>query len=126
MVWPTLEESVFVDADHADIIGHYGNSDAPNEDVVNPEHDYRRYGLFMSTSGFDRERFLHVWRSVRDFALASESSRDSRAPSSRGVLQVFSSRRTDSEAGAAADSAPSSRAEAGAPSSMRGAQGAVS
>lgn len=125
MVWPTPEESVYVDADHADIIGHYGDSDAPHEDVVSPDRNYKRYGLLMSSSGFDRERFLDVWRSVRGFALAAESGRERRAPSSRVVLPVFSARRTDPEAGAAADSAPAPRSEASVPSSIRGAEGAA-
>ncbi|WP_437689226.1 esterase/lipase family protein [Sorangium sp. So ce176] len=125
MVWPTPDESVFVDADHADILGHHGGPGAPDEDVVSPAH--KRYDIFLSSSGFNRDRFLQVWRSVRSFAFASESSRDRRATLSRVALPAFAARIPDAEAdhAAAADSAPAPRAEADAPSPILGAEGAV-
>lgn len=123
MVWPTPDDSVFVDADHADIIGHHGGGGGPDEGVVSPAH--KRYDLLLSSADFRREQFLEVWRSVRRFAFASESGRDRKAPLPRIVLSASSGRIPDPEAEltAAPDSAPAPHAEADAPSSSLEAEG---
>lgn len=63
MLWPNGEDTLLVQGDHADIIGHYGPSLAP------PEKTGRKYGsydIFSSGSGFDDARFRKVWFRIFD------------------------------------------------------------
>ena len=64
MVWPGRESSFFVEADHGDIIGHFGQHSKDSKDKC--------YNLLPSASGFDHERFYRVWQDILAFARPQE------------------------------------------------------
>ncbi len=59
MVWPDPDRCEFVEADHADIIGHYGGIGA--------------YDLLPSSVVFDDGRFHTVWSDIANFAMRASS-----------------------------------------------------
>ncbi len=59
MVWPDVERSLIVEADHADIIGHYGQKAS------------KSYDLLPSGLGFDQERFEKIWENIAVFIEAA-------------------------------------------------------
>jgi len=68
MLWPNGARTLLVDADHADIIGHYrqqrpGQKDGPRK--------YRTYDIFGSDSGFDDALFTRVWERIFDHCLTA-------------------------------------------------------
>jgi hypothetical protein len=71
MVWPDEESCWAVEADHADVIGHF--------EYEPPAHGggLSRYDLLTSRSGFGAEQFRALWRKIGGFAegrpYASES-----------------------------------------------------
>jgi hypothetical protein len=62
MVWPDAESCWAVEADHADVIGHF-EYESPDEG-----RGLRRYDLLTSHSGFDAEQFRSLWRKIGGFA----------------------------------------------------------
>ena len=67
MLWPNGRETLLVNADHMDIVGHFR--------LVRAEHGvagrkYQSYDLLKSGSGFDPNKFAQVWNSVFDFCVS--------------------------------------------------------
>lgn len=64
MVWPEANRSQWVEADHADVIGHYRSCE--------PEGSHgRQYDLLASDSEFCDITFRRVWTSVAEFTARS-------------------------------------------------------
>ncbi|WP_437279942.1 hypothetical protein WME90_05120 [Sorangium sp. So ce375] len=70
MVYPDAAHSVLVDADHADVMGHYRFIDPEDGDGADPS--YGGYDLLQSRSGFDQSQFNTLWQSIGEFAMASD------------------------------------------------------
>jgi len=64
MLWPNGEETLLVEADHMDIVGHYKLVKANREERPR-KHD--AYDLLKSESGFNDAAFAQVWNHVFDF-----------------------------------------------------------
>jgi hypothetical protein len=67
MLWPNGRETLLVNADHMDIVGHFR--------PVRAEHGvagrkYQSYDLLKSGSGFDPNKFAQVWNGVFDFCVS--------------------------------------------------------
>jgi hypothetical protein len=62
MVWPDVESCYAVEADHADVIGHF-EYESPASG-----RGPRRYDLLTSRSGFGAEQFHTLWRKIGGFA----------------------------------------------------------
>jgi hypothetical protein len=56
MVWPDRDKSFAVDADHADVIGHFIT-----------DRDRHRYDLLPSAASFDEIVFHELWADIRDY-----------------------------------------------------------
>ncbi|MCI0571241.1 MAG: hypothetical protein L0Y66_10850 [Myxococcaceae bacterium] len=67
MVWPDASSSFVVEADHADVIGHF-TSLGPAESG-GPLARYRQYDLLDARTGFNQVTFDTLWRQVGAFAL---------------------------------------------------------
>lgn len=65
-VWPTPQESFLVEADHADVIGHFRSSPSAGD---GDSFSFRQYDLLDSPSGFDNEAFRELWKHIGRFAL---------------------------------------------------------
>jgi triacylglycerol lipase len=65
MFWPNGADTVLVEGDHMDIVGHYHPVPAPKD----TGRKYQAYDLLMSESGFDDSRFAGVWNEIFEFAL---------------------------------------------------------
>ncbi|WP_437799066.1 hypothetical protein [Sorangium sp. So ce693] len=70
MVYPDAAHSILVDADHADVMGHYRFIDPEDGDGADPT--YGGYDLLQSRSGFDQSQFEKLWNSIGEFAMASD------------------------------------------------------
>jgi hypothetical protein len=66
MLWPSREETLLVECDHVDIVGHYTRVEAPRDDA----RKYRAYDLLESASQFDAVAIARVWNDVFDFCSA--------------------------------------------------------
>ena len=64
MLWPNARETVLVDADHMDMVGHFRRVKATDSDSG---RKYQAYNLLKSGSGFDSDKFAHLWHTVFDF-----------------------------------------------------------
>jgi triacylglycerol lipase len=64
MLWPNARETLLINADHMDIVGHYHRVPAAD---VESERKYQAYDLLKSASGFDAKLFASVWNGVFDF-----------------------------------------------------------
>jgi len=64
MLWPNGEETLLVEADHIDILGHYKLVPANREERP---RKYDAYDFFKSDSGFNDDAFALVWNNVFDF-----------------------------------------------------------
>ena len=64
MLWPNGPETVLVDADHMDIVGHFRRMLATDADTG---RKYQAYDLLKSDSGFGLNEFAQVWNGVFDF-----------------------------------------------------------
>ena len=64
MLWPNGEETLLVEADHIDILGHYKLVPANREERP---RKYDAYDFFKSESGFNDAAFAQVWNHVFDF-----------------------------------------------------------
>lgn len=65
-VWPNPEDSVLVDGDHADVIGHYRSPPTRRDGDL---FSWRQYDLLGSPTDFGEEDFLELWQRVANFAL---------------------------------------------------------
>jgi triacylglycerol lipase len=74
-VWPDAASCYLVDADHADVIGHY-----QAETAGDTHGALKRYDLLNSASGFDAEAFLEVWTRIASFAQGQSYAGSDRAP----------------------------------------------
>lgn len=62
-VWPDAASCFLVDADHADVIGHF------QADAAGDTHgSFKRYDLLNSSSGFDALAFAALWTRIASFA----------------------------------------------------------
>lgn len=69
MLWPKGEETLLIDADHGDLIGHFEEWFAEGEQA---ELRTRvRYDIFSSRSGFDRALFQAVWFDILSFCASA-------------------------------------------------------
>ena len=66
MLWPNAGETVLVNADHMDMVGHFRLVRAAGGDSG---RKYRAYDLLKSGSGFDLNKFAQMWNSVFDFCV---------------------------------------------------------
>lgn len=66
MLWPNGRETVLVDADHMDIVGHFRRVKAADSDSG---RTYQAYDLLKSASGFHLNKFEQVWNGVFDFCV---------------------------------------------------------
>jgi len=64
MLWPNGDDTFLVRADHADIIGHFANDEAPQGREGRKRY---RYDLLQSHSGFTQDDFTNVWRHIFEF-----------------------------------------------------------
>ena len=64
MLWPNAGQTVLVDADHMDVVGHFRRVKAPPPESG---RKYQAYDLLKSGSGFDSNKFAQLWNSVFDF-----------------------------------------------------------
>ena len=70
MLWPDGADTVLVEADHGDVIGHHGRVQAPAEARRRSARAFEAYDLLDSGAGFDAARFGEVWDDVFDFCVA--------------------------------------------------------
>jgi len=68
MLWPSGAQTLLVDGDHADIIGHFHQLRPPKK---NGPRKYRAYDIFGSDSGFDEALFTRVWERIFDHCLTA-------------------------------------------------------
>ncbi len=71
MIWPSVRESVAVEADHGDVMGHYVRSS------LEPSTGFparSRYDLLRSRPSFVKDDFTRLWSNVRDFAFQFEGA----------------------------------------------------
>ena len=69
MLWPDLQETRLVAADHLDIVGHYVLRDT----VPSPDASGRRYAsvdALKSHTAFTQDAFDRVWEDVFDFCVS--------------------------------------------------------
>ncbi len=64
MLWPNGNDTVLVEADHEDIVGHFKRVRTAFKDTG---RKYERYDLLKSESGFREAEFRRVWHGVFDF-----------------------------------------------------------
>ncbi|HVP53690.1 MAG TPA: hypothetical protein VMU45_01760 [Candidatus Eisenbacteria bacterium] len=67
MLWPNCEDTVLINADHMDIVGHYKRVHSTD---ANSDREYDAYDLLKSGSGFDSETFAKVWDGAFEFCVA--------------------------------------------------------
>ncbi|MFE8604949.1 esterase/lipase family protein [Archangium violaceum] len=63
MVWPDAQSSFLVEADHADVIGHFRYAEPPPGVVPR----YYQYDLLYSDSDFGPKEFEALWRKIAAF-----------------------------------------------------------
>jgi hypothetical protein len=74
MLWPNGADTLLIDADHGDIIGHFEEGFATGSQA---ELRTRvRYDIFGSAAGFDRARFEAVWFDIFKFCATAEPRTD--------------------------------------------------
>jgi triacylglycerol lipase len=66
MLWPNAEQTLLVDGDHGDIIGHYRRGAATPPSM----RKYHTYDLLRSASQFDATIMQAVWTDVFDFCVS--------------------------------------------------------
>lgn len=64
MLWPNSRQSVLVNADHMDIVGHFRRVRAVGRDSG---RKYQAYDLLKSGSGFQASKFAQVWDGIFTF-----------------------------------------------------------
>lgn len=107
MVYPDATQSFLVDADHADVMGHYRFIGPEDGDGTDP--NYGGYDLLQSRSSFDQSQFDMLWRSIGSFAMESDRFAgaaqrapvvSSGAPAGAQAVSHFRSEPPESEGGA--------------------------
>ena len=66
-LWPNGEDTLLVDGDHGDIIGHYCL--LPKDPPRHAERSHVSFDLLRSDSGFNEDTFRAVWKDVFDFSV---------------------------------------------------------
>lgn len=64
MIWPDLERSFYLEADHADVLGHYARAQARQRSCEPGGH---AYDLLRSRARFSQDEFEALWTSVADY-----------------------------------------------------------
>ncbi|MEY4515534.1 MAG: hypothetical protein RLZZ450_7656 [Pseudomonadota bacterium] len=72
MLWPGGKNTLLVDGDHGDIIGHFElqKAPAPSEPGLRQGRVYSSYDFFASDSSFAQKDFAAVWQRVFDFCVS--------------------------------------------------------
>jgi hypothetical protein len=72
MLWPGGKNTLLVDGDHGDIIGHFElqRAPAPSEPGLRQGRVYSSYDFFASDSAFGPKTFAEVWQRVFDFCVS--------------------------------------------------------
>jgi len=70
MLWPNQEETLLVDGDHMDVVGHYKRVRA----IQGSDREFQAYDLLKSHSGFISATFDEVWTSIFDFCVPVKAS----------------------------------------------------
>lgn len=72
MLWPAGKNTLLVDGDHGDIIGHFElqKAPAPSEPGLRQGRVYSSYDFFASDSAFGPRDFAAVWQRVFDFCVS--------------------------------------------------------
>ncbi len=63
MLWPNGADTLLIEADHADVIGHYQNG---TFDQAEEGRKRNRYDMLGSNSGFEEAQFKAVWEHIFD------------------------------------------------------------
>lgn len=63
MFWPHGKDTVLVECDHLDIVGHYANVRSVGKCS---RRKYQAYDLLGSGSGFDEPSFAKLWNDIFD------------------------------------------------------------
>ena len=71
MLWPNGDDTLLVEGDHMDVVGHYKLVPASREESG---RKYRAYDLLKSDSGFLDRAFERVWNNVFDFCAGRAAS----------------------------------------------------
>lgn len=86
MLWPNGADTIVVDADHGDIVGHYRLANDPSyASRAKRGRRFLAYDFFASDSSFSTAIFDGIWSSVLDFseALGVQASTSTAGPSSK-------------------------------------------
>jgi hypothetical protein len=70
MLWPNAEQTLLVQGDHGDIIGHYWLVRATQPSL----RKHHTYDLLGSASGFDAATMKAVWTDIFDFCAADPAN----------------------------------------------------
>jgi triacylglycerol lipase len=78
MLWPK-DETVLVQADHLDVVGHRELVKTRQNQRIQPGHEpariYQSYDSFKSVPHLKRETFKDIWREIFEFSMNSSSRR---------------------------------------------------
>ncbi|MFY0526359.1 esterase/lipase family protein [Archangium gephyra] len=85
MVWPDAESSFLVEADHADVIGHFRYSQPPRQELDAPQR-YYQYDLLSSGSNFGQREFEALWGEIASFTGSWRYPRDLARPEEAWVM----------------------------------------
>ena len=83
MVWPDAESSFLVEADHADVIGHFRYAEPP----PNVTQRYYQYDLLCSGSDFGPDEFEALWRKIAAFTKQRTYRTGRLPPSERDIRE---------------------------------------
>jgi triacylglycerol lipase len=70
MLWPNWRDTVLVEGDHMDIVGHYERVCA----IDGRGREFQAYDLLKSGSGFTTATFNDVWTQIFDFCIPAKTS----------------------------------------------------
>lgn len=70
MLWPNQEETMLVDGDHMDIVGHYKRVPA----IKGSGRVFQAYDLLRSNSGFTSATFDRIWTGIFDFSVPANTA----------------------------------------------------
>ncbi len=70
MFWPNGEDTLLVECDHLDIVGHYHEVRSADKDS---RRRFQAYDLLKSGSGFNPAGFERVWNDIFDFCVSAGS-----------------------------------------------------
>jgi hypothetical protein len=72
MLWPNQEETMLVDGDHMDIVGHYKRVPA----IKGSGREFQAYDLLKSGSGFTSATFEDVWSDIFEFCIPTKTDQE--------------------------------------------------